>query len=86
MNIFMPTSIHLPERLLRAIERRARELGLSRNRVIVRALERDLARENEWPPEFFARFAPLAPADAQAVDDMVDAIRSNRGRKRAPEL
>lgn len=35
----MPTTVHIPEALLESIDRRARALGVSRNRLIVRALE-----------------------------------------------
>jgi hypothetical protein len=82
----MPTSIHLPPELLRALERRARELGMSRNRVIVHALQRELTRENEWSPGFFEKLDPLPEADAEVVDDMLRTIRAGRSRKRPPRL
>ena len=81
----MPTSIHLPKQLLRAVDRRARQLGLSRNRFIRQALERDVARETEWSPGFLEKFTPLAPEDARAVDDMLEAILTSRRSKRPPE-
>lgn len=33
----MPTTVHIPEALLKSVDRRARALGVSRNRLIVRS-------------------------------------------------
>ena len=82
VNILMPTSVHLPKLLLDAVDRRAKQLGVSRNRFVVRALERDVARETEWSPGFFEKFTPLGPEDATAVDDMLAVIRANRRSKK----
>ena len=38
----MATSIHIPKPLLAAVDRKARTLKISRNRLIVRALEKEL--------------------------------------------
>jgi metal-responsive CopG/Arc/MetJ family transcriptional regulator len=35
----MPTTVHIPPTLLKSVDRRAKALGVSRNRIIVRALE-----------------------------------------------
>lgn len=40
----MPTSVHIPKPLLVAIDRNARALNITRNRLIVTALEREIAR------------------------------------------
>jgi len=82
----MPTSIHLPKELLLAVDRRAKQLGVSRNRLIVRALERDIAAETEWSPGFFEKFAPLSREDAKALTDTLAAVRANRKNKRPPRL
>lgn len=49
------TSIHLSPDLLVRLDRMARETGVSRNKLIVRACEAyvDQAR-SEWPEDFFA--------------------------------
>lgn len=49
------TSIHLSPDLLVRLDRMARETGVSRNKLIVRACEAyiDQAR-TEWPEDFFA--------------------------------
>lgn len=82
----MPTSIHLPKHLLAALARKAKALGISRNRVIVQALERDLANASEWPPGFFDKFTPLAPGDAKAIDEMIESIRAGRASRKPVRL
>ena len=44
----MATSIHVPPALLAAVDRRARRLSISRNKLIVRTLADSLARQDEW--------------------------------------
>ena len=44
----MSTAVHLPPELLATVDRRALDLGVSRNRYIVRALERAVAGETRW--------------------------------------
>lgn len=78
----MPTSVHIPRHLLVAVDARAKQLGMSRNRVIVRALERDIARQTEWSPGFFEKFSPLSPEDAKALDETVTAVRLSRKSKK----
>jgi hypothetical protein len=85
-NIFMATSVHIPKELLVAVDRRAKQLGMSRNRLIVRALERDIAGEAEWSPGFFEKFSPLEREDASALDETLAAVRANRKSKKPPAL
>ncbi|MGH9199830.1 MAG: ribbon-helix-helix protein, CopG family [Vicinamibacterales bacterium] len=33
----MPTTVHIPDPLLKSVDRRAKALGISRNRLVVRA-------------------------------------------------
>ena len=82
----MATSVHIPKPLLDAVDKRARLLKISRNRFIVRTLEREIDRQTAWSPAFFEHLTPLDEADAAAVGDMLDAIRSHRTRKRSPRL
>ena len=42
INIFMATTVHIPDQLLKSVDRRAKALGISRNRLVVRALEATL--------------------------------------------
>jgi ribbon-helix-helix CopG family protein len=82
----MPTSVHIPKPLLAAVDRRARRLRVSRNRVIVQALEKELARESEWSPGFFDELTRIDPDDAAVVDEMRRAIRAHRTSKKPPRL
>jgi len=82
----MPTSVHFPKLLLAELDRRARHLRVSRNRLIVRAVERDLAMRTHWSPGFFDRLAAQGPGSADAVDEMLRVIASRRTRKPPPVL
>lgn len=82
----MPTTVHLPEDLLSAVDRRARRLKVSRNRLIVRALERELAQDSDWSPGFFEELAQVEPGDAEAVDELLEVVRSQRTGKEPPPL
>ena len=86
VTILMPTSIHVPKPLLEAVDRRARSLAISRNRLVVLALEKELARATEWSPGFFERLARVEPDEAATVDDMISSIRAASTRKRPPRL
>lgn len=80
----MPTSVHIPKPLLDAVDRRARRLAISRNRFIIRAIERDLAAETEWSPGFFEKLSRADPDLSVAVDEMLEHIVAHRTRK-APQ-
>ena len=84
--IVMATSVHLPKPLLDAVDRRARALKISRNRLIVKALERELSATTEWPPGFFEQFLATDDATRQAAGEMLEHIRSNRSAKKPPKL
>ena len=81
----MATSVHIPPTLLEAVDRRARALRISRNRLIVKALERELAEGEEWSAGFFERSRAVDPEEASAVDDMLAAVRARR-RSKEPTL
>ncbi|MGH7858721.1 MAG: hypothetical protein ACREQY_15455 [Candidatus Binatia bacterium] len=76
----MPTSV------LEAVDRRAEALRISRNRLIVRALQREVAHESEWSPGFFEFLEAVEPKDARAVDEMLEAIESRRSSKKPARL
>ena len=48
----MPTTVHIPPALLKSVDRRARALGVSRNRLVVKALEQAVSERAVWTPEF----------------------------------
>ena len=77
----MPTTVHIPGPILDEVDRRARKLNLSRNRLILRALERELERPVGWSDGFFERLAEVEHDDETAVEEMVAAIRAGRTSK-----
>lgn len=82
----MATSVHIPPPLLEAIDRRARAQNISRNRLIVRALERELEPHGNWSFGFFERLAADGPGVAADADDMLRDILANRRSKKPLEL
>jgi hypothetical protein len=72
--------------LLDAVDRRARALRMSRNRLIVKALERELAEEAGWSAGFFEQLSPVDEATAGAVDEMLAAVRAGRRSKEPRKL
>lgn len=82
----MPTTVHIPDALLESVDRRARALGVSRNRVIVRALESAVQDQTTWDPVFLERLRRVDKHTAAAVDDMVRHVERSRRSKRPPEL
>ena len=82
----IPTSVHIPKPLLEAVDRKARSLRISRNRLIVNALERELTQGSQWSPGFFERLRATAAETTAAVDEMLAAIHAARRSKRPPRL
>jgi predicted transcriptional regulator len=82
----MATSIHLPKPLLAAVDRRARSLRISRNQLIVRALEREVRAGTDWSDGFFERLTDIDPATVRDVDDLLASIRAARASKSPPRL
>jgi predicted transcriptional regulator len=84
--IVMATSIHVPKPLLAAVDRKARSLRLSRNQLILRALEREVAAGTDWSAGFFERLEETDRETAKAVDSLLTAIRGARRSKEPPDL
>ena len=82
----MATSVHLPKPLLLAVDRRARALKISRNRLIVRALERELKEASEWSPGFLEQLGESDPEVELTVDELSSAIRKGRRSKKPVRL
>ncbi len=78
----MPTSVHIPKPLLLAVDRRARALKISRNRLIVQVLRREVTSGAVWSPGFFEQLASPDPAVEAAADEMLQAIQSHRRSKK----
>jgi len=82
----MPTSVHIPKTLLVAVDRRARALKISRNRLIVHALEREVTEGTSWSSDFFKRLESPGAGVADAADDMLEAIQRARRSKKPTRL
>lgn len=78
----MPTTVHIPAALLKSVDRRARALGLSRNRLIVRALEREISERSGWAPEFLDKLRSVDQDTATASDALLRHVRQARRSKR----
>ena len=82
----MPTTVHIPNRILANADRKARALGISRNRLIVRALERELADQSSWSPGFLEALRHVDAELTEAADEMLKDIRQRRRSKRVVSL
>lgn len=84
----MSTTIHLSGDLLAAVDRRAKDLRLTRNRYIVQALERSLRSDTAWSPAFVEelRAAGRDRELQRTLAEMRAAIKANRKSKGPPAL
>jgi hypothetical protein len=80
------TTVHIPKPLLAAADRRARALRISRNRLIVQALERELVMAAQWSPLFLSELRAVDAETGEAVDDLLDVVRAGRRSKAPPRL
>ncbi|MBI2894044.1 MAG: ribbon-helix-helix protein, CopG family [Deltaproteobacteria bacterium] len=81
----MPTTVHIPEALLARVDARARAMRISRNRLVVMALEEKLTPPRRWPPEVVRLLStPVGRPLAQEVDRMMASIRSARRSRKKP--
>ena len=65
----MPTTVHIPAPLLYRVDARAKTLGISRNRLVIEALEEKLTPRDRWPPELVRLLStPVRPDVAAAAD------------------
>jgi ribbon-helix-helix CopG family protein len=82
----MPTTVHIPVHLLKSVDRRAKALGVSRNRLIVRALERAVSEREGWAPEFLEKLRKVDDETVAAVDDLLTSVRQARRSKPPHDL
>lgn len=82
LNILMATSVHIPKPLLVAVDRRARALKISRNRLIVQALEREVTEGSGWSPGFFERLEAPEEGVKEAATELLKTIESQRRSKK----
>ena len=86
VNIFMPTMVHIPDPLLKSVDRRAKALGISRNRLVVRALEQAVSVRSGWAPEFLQRLRHVDRETSAAVDELLIAVTQARRSKEPRDL
>jgi hypothetical protein len=86
VNVFMPTTVHIPAPLLKSVDRRAKALGVSRNRLIVRALEQAVSQRSRWTPEFLERLRNVDHETSAAVDDLLSTVKQARRSKEPRDL
>ena len=79
----MATTVHIPDPLLKSVDRRAKALGISRNRLVVRALEQAVSVQSIWAPEFLQRLRHVDRETSAAVDELLTAVTRAR-RSKAP--
>jgi Ribbon-helix-helix protein, copG family len=82
----MPTTVHIPSPLLKSVDRRAKALGVSRNRLIVRALEQAVNKPANWTPEFLKKLHDVDEETAGAVDELLRDVRQARRSKRPHDV
>ena len=82
----MPTTVHIPAHLLKSVDRRAKALGVSRNRLIVRALEQAMRERSGWAPEFLEKLRHVDEQTATAVDELLADVKRARRSKSPREL
>ena len=82
----MPTTVHIPADLLKSVDRRAKALGVSRNRLIVRALEQAMRERSGWAPEFLEKLRHVDEQTATAVDELLADVKQARRSKSPREL
>jgi predicted transcriptional regulator len=82
----MPTTVHIPAPLLKSVDRRAKALGMSRNRLIVKALERAVGEQGKWAPEFLERLRQVDDETVDAVDELLNNVKQARRSKPPRQL
>ena len=80
----MPTTVHIPPQLLKAVDRRAAALKVSRNRYIVRTLQSSVEQSTEWSDRLWETLSGASSEDAAAADDMLAAIKQARASRKKP--
>lgn len=82
----MAISVQIPKPLLKAVDRKARTLKMSRDRLIVRTLEKELVPESDWSPGFFEKLSAPDSETAAAVDELLASVREARTSKPPRDL
>ena len=76
------TTIHIPPELLAAVDAKAKASGLSRNRLITKALEKLVHEEEGWDANFLRRLGePLSQDAVEDLDEMMQVVQKTRSSK-----
>jgi hypothetical protein len=85
INIFVPTTIHIPDPLLERVDTRAKTLGISRNRLILEALEEKVGARDEWAPELVRMLAePVSSVAGKELEESLAVVRRRRSSRKGP--
>lgn len=84
--ILMPTTVRIPDPLLKSVDRRAKAIGISRNRLVVHALEQAVNAREGWSPEFLQRLRHVDGETSTAVDELLATFTQARRSKKRCEL
>lgn len=82
----MPTTVHIPAPLLKSVDRRAKALGVSRNRLIIQALEAAVSARSDWAPEFLEQLRHVDRETSAAVDELLTTVQRARLSKEPRDL
>ena len=82
----MPTTVHIPPPLLKSVDRQAKTLGISRNRLVVRALEQAVSVRARWSPEVLQRLRSVDRETSLAADELVAVVTRARRSKEPRDL
>lgn len=61
-------------------------MKISRNKLILKAVQRELEGGSDWSPGFFEELSRTDDDTVREVDDMLRLVRSRRTAKKAPRL
>ncbi len=85
IDVFVATTIHIPDPLLQRVDTRAKTLGISRNRLIVEALEEKVGARDEWAPELVHMLAEPIPSGAgKELEGSLAIVRRRRSSRNSP--
>jgi len=79
-------TVRISDPLLKRLDRRARALGISRTRLVVRALEQAVRERSGWSPEFLERLRRVDSRTSAAADKLLNVVKQARRSKEPREL
>ena len=80
----MTTTIHIPEDLSKFLEKRSKELHVSRNKLICMILRKEI--KEEWPDSFKKVKTPPSKSLLSGINEMISIVKTNRKNKKSVVL